>query len=284
MKNVKHFVMLALLLALATYKAPAQTITVSQSALEVVTAGAGARSFYPLDAVVISYRASTAAVVVKSAEKNTTLFDGDTSEVTITGLTTWASKLTKLATWMQDATTTTGYRYFLPKRGINYRYRSNGELTAIFDRTKETLLTTSIDSLKITGVTGASNKLTYLRGKYYLDALRDRLDVGQAATIAAGAAAGSSPTVAITAKGHSGLITVTTGSSPTTTGILATVTLPVTYPTGSFVTLTPADSDAAAHVARIFVDCAAGTFTLNLAGTALTGATEYKWTYSVTGY
>jgi len=282
---MKRIAFIASFLLLACM-AMAQTITITPTALEVVGSGAASRAFYDLDNVFIIYRASTAKVQVKELMSNNELFDGDTSEVTISGLTLWSDKETKLATWMQDATTTTGYRYFMPNRGLNYVWKNGSStLQAVDGTTKRLIWSGTADSLKNTGVTGASNILAFLRTKKFLDAFRDHIDLGETATIAAGAAAGTSPTIAITSRGTSGKITLTTGASgATTTGVLCTVTLPVTYPTGTFVTVTPANTNAAIHVARWFVSGSTATFTLNASGTALGDATQYIWNYSVTGY
>lgn len=280
MKNL--FALLFCAFALA-FTAQAQTLTIGPASVEVITSGAKTRAFYPLDATVITVL--TPVVTVKDAVSGSILFTGDTSLVTITGVTLWASKLTKLRAWMQEATTTGGTRYFIPKRGVQYLYRlSNTSISAIYARGNNLLVTTALDSLKITGVTGVSNKLAHLRSKMLMDQSRDALDVGETPTVAAGAAAGSSPTIAISGGPLCGKVTLTTGSSPTTTGILFTVTLPVTYPNACIPVVTAADSDSGSQAARWYADSAAGnTFTLNASGTALTAATQYVWFYRVGG-
>lgn len=51
-----------------------------------------------------------------------------------------------------------------------------------------------------------------------------------------------------------------------------------------FVTVTPGNTIAATHVARVFVEqLTTTTFALKAAGTALSDATAYKWNYTVTG-
>ncbi len=106
-----------------------------------------------------------------------------------------------------------------------------------------------------------------------------------APTIAAGAAAGSSPTVAVTGTDLAGLISITTGTTATT-GILATVTFNVTFGSAPrAILLTPANANAAGVAAKVFADVSSVTtahFTLD-AGVALTDATLYKWGFSVFG-
>jgi len=280
MKNLFSILLCAILLATT---AQAQTLTIDRTSVEVITSGAKTRAFYPLDETYLTYKAPT--LTVYEARSGSILFQGDTSLVTITGVTLWSAKQTKLAAWMQRATTTTGFTYYLPKRGVNYLYRtSDNSATAIYAATKTTLLKTHLDSVTVTGVTGVSNKLAWLRGRALMDGIRYVRDQGETPTIAAGAAAGTSPTIAIAGGSYAGKITLTTGSSPTTTGVLCTVTLPVTFPTGTIVTITAADADSGAHVARWFVASTTSTFTLNASGTALSAATEYIFNYQVSGY
>lgn len=280
MKNLFASIFCALLLASA---AQAQTLTLDRTAVEVITAGAKTRAFYPLDECYMSYKAPT--LTVYDVRTASILFQGDTSLVTITGVTLWSAKLAKLNSWMLKATTTTGYTWYLPKRGLNYLYRtSDNSATVISQSTKNTLLKTHVDSIYVTGVSGVSNKLAWLRSRAQMDQIRYLRDIGETPTIAAGAAAGTSPTVAIGGGTLAGRITLTTGSSPTTTGVLCTVTLPVTFPTGTIVNITAADSDSGAHIARIFVDSTTSAFTLNASGTALSASTQYIINYSVAGY
>lgn len=276
---MKHLFSIILLFC-ASLAASAQTITLTNTALEVVTSGASSRTFYDLDQVYYSYKAGK--VTVMESTTGSTLFSGDTSEVTISGINTWANKLAKLNVWYQDATHTNGYRYFLPRAGVAYRYRTSTNLITIFDAArKNVLLETSIDSVKISGVTGAANKLTYLRAKAFLEKFRQRQDVGEAATIAAGPAAGTSPTVAILSQGSSGRITVTPGSSTTTNAVICTVTLPVTYPNGTFITLT----DGATNSNAVYAVGSAGSFTVNSKGSAITASgSAHIWYYHVVGY
>ncbi len=106
-----------------------------------------------------------------------------------------------------------------------------------------------------------------------------------APTIAAGAAAGSSPTVAVTGTDLAGLISVTTGTTATT-GILATISFNVAFGSAPrAIQLTPANANAAAVAAKVFADISSVTtvhFTVD-AGVALTDATLYKWGFAVFG-
>ncbi len=281
MKNI--FYALTLMLALFQVAASAQTVTLTPSALEIVAPSANARTFYAIDEVYLIYQASTAKLEIKETGTNTRLWYGDTSSVTISGSSIWSSKLTKFALWFQDATTTNGYRFFFPHDEVGYRYRSsNGVLTVFDEDTKSIIYAQSIDSVKISGVTGASNKLAYLRGKKFL---RDyyNMKVGDVPTAVVGAAAGSGATVTIAGNATCGTITLTPAGTPTTTGVLCTVTLPVTYPNKAIVSITQYDPDSGANATRWFADSTAGAFTLNASGTAL-ATTAYIFSYQVSGY
>jgi hypothetical protein len=103
---------------------------------------------------------------------------------------------------------------------------------------------------------------------------------GATPSIAAGAAACTSPTVSLSGDDTTGLITVTTGTGCTSAGILATLTFANTFGAAPHVTLTPATAPA---VAQGYVDAAtlSGTsFNLD-AATAPLSSTTYKWEYQV---
>lgn len=280
---MKKTLFLSIVLCLAATFAQAQTAAITPSSVEIITASAATRSFYDLDAVFIRYKAAT--VEIYDAAKGTRLFSGDTSEVTITNATHWGAKAARLTELYQHVTNTSGYRYWIPKRSVNFVYKgSTTAVKIVNDVTKNLILDTPIDSVKISGVTGASSLLTYLRGKYFLEGERDRLSIGQTPTIAAGAAAGSSPTIAIAGTATDFKVTLTTGTTATNSGVLATVTLPVTYPTGVIATVTNGDSDSAAHTVRVFTSTTTSTVVLNATATALSDATQYVWYVHVAGY
>lgn len=104
-------------------------------------------------------------------------------------------------------------------------------------------------------------------------------------TIAAGAAAGSGPTVAASGTDLAGTVSVTTGTAPTT-GILATVTFNVAFASAPrAIHLTPANSVSAGVAADVFANVSNITtahFTVD-AATALTLSTAYQWYYLIVG-
>ncbi|MDE1971427.1 MAG: hypothetical protein KGI50_07680 [Patescibacteria group bacterium] len=103
--------------------------------------------------------------------------------------------------------------------------------------------------------------------------------------IAAGTGAGTSPTVSIVGSDVAGLITVTTGSLPATSAVIATVTFGSAYKTNSFPDLVPANAATQALVAsaQAYPVGSTANFTLNTGSTGLAATTTYKWYYQVSG-
>lgn len=106
-----------------------------------------------------------------------------------------------------------------------------------------------------------------------------------APTIAAGAGAGTSPTIAISGSDNAGYISLTAGSTPTASATIATITYGSAFKSNSFVTLTPANAatQALAAAAQAFPSGSTTAFTISTGATGLTGAGVYKWYYQVSG-
>ncbi len=112
---------------------------------------------------------------------------------------------------------------------------------------------------------------------------------GSSATpaIAAGAGAGTSPTVVVAGSDMGGYITITTGTLPTLSAIVATITFNVAYTSAPrLINLTPANDNAAllSGASMVFVDqggVTTTTFAITAGATALIAATVYKFYYSV---
>lgn len=108
-----------------------------------------------------------------------------------------------------------------------------------------------------------------------------------APTIAAGAGAGTGPTVTVTGTDLGGYITVTTGTLPTLSAVVATITFNTAYTTAPrVVQITPAGPNAAllSGVNMVYVDqsnITTTTFPLTAGTTALTATTTYKWYYTI---
>jgi hypothetical protein len=104
-------------------------------------------------------------------------------------------------------------------------------------------------------------------------------------TIAAGAAAGSGPTVSISGTDRRGLATITTGTA-TTTGTLVTITFSATLASApKSITLTPANAATATLIADFYASSSNVTtahFTID-AATAATISTTYLLWYRVDG-
>lgn len=82
-----------------------------------------------------------------------------------------------------------------------------------------------------------------------------------------------------------GQIAVTTGSSPTASATIFTVTFSAVWPTASFCGVWAADANTAAIVSHYYVSTNNPvSFALVNTGSALTGATTYTWSYNCRGY
>jgi hypothetical protein len=103
--------------------------------------------------------------------------------------------------------------------------------------------------------------------------------------IAAGTGAGTGPTVSvIRASDLAGTVSVLTGTTPTASAVVATITFNATYVTTPTVILTPANAAAAAltGTSQVFaVGASATTFTITAGSAALAATTTYLWSYMV---
>jgi hypothetical protein len=263
-----------------SFSAQATSITINPYSVEVLTKTN--RDLYQLQEMLIIYRSSTDAFEVQMAETRSKIWGGDVDSVTISGASTTAAKLAYLRTLMLEATTTGGYRVFIGRNSIEYYYNtSTSRLDLKYAKNKQPLWFGSVDSLQ-SGPSGASGKLAFLRLINRWRA-QDCLPTTSVATIAAGAAAGTSPTVSVTGDAFSGSISVTTGTTATT-GTLATVTLKITAPTGTRISIDPANSNACLHVARWYAAGTTTTLVITVPTTALSDATAYIWNYNVVPY
>lgn len=105
-------------------------------------------------------------------------------------------------------------------------------------------------------------------------------------TSSAGTGAGTSPTITVTGSELSGTIQVLTGTSPSASATIVTITIPTAVQgTNNGVVISPANATTAnlAVANNVFAAMASTTtFTLTSTG-ALTGATTYKWNYALIG-
>lgn len=274
-----------MLFALCGLFAQAQTVAITSTAVELISPNAVTRTFYDLDDLFLAYK-SGKVYIYDIENPSTTIFSGDTSEVTVAGALIWSAKATKLALWYQSCTHTNGYRYFMPRREISYLYRgATSAVRFLNDDNKRTLLETHIDSVSVSGVSGASAKLTWLRNQAFLEGNRNSRGLPEAPTIAAGAAAGTSPTITLTQKtGNDFLVTLVTGTSTTSTGVLFTITLPNTYSAAGIPFVSASDTNSAASIANVFATATTTTYVLNVRGTALTaGGTTYVFACHYSG-
>ena len=102
-----------------------------------------------------------------------------------------------------------------------------------------------------------------------------------------GLGAGTSPTITLSGSDQDGLITVTTGTSPSSGADILQITTSINPPTtGPCVTLTPGNANAAAlsGTSSVYVTSSGPyTFKLVAGSTALAASTQYKWYYHMGG-
>jgi hypothetical protein len=104
-------------------------------------------------------------------------------------------------------------------------------------------------------------------------------------TIAAGAGAGTSPSVSMTGTDEKGTITVTTGTLPTGSATVATITYGYAFPNASVPILYPANAiTAALGSLMVYATGTPTTFVLTSPSAGLAAATTYKWNYHTGGY
>jgi hypothetical protein len=106
-------------------------------------------------------------------------------------------------------------------------------------------------------------------------------------TIAAGPGAGTGPTVTVTGNDRAGRISVTTGTAPSASAVVATVTFGAAFGASPrAVLLTPAGplAGALSGAGAVYLDSASttsGLFVIKVGSTGLAAATTYLWHYLV---
>jgi hypothetical protein len=105
-----------------------------------------------------------------------------------------------------------------------------------------------------------------------------------ALSIAASIGAGTSPSgLTVTGTDMSGIVSLTTGSTPSVNSVLATITYNTAYATAPIVVITPANAATASLTAgqAVWIDISTTGFTINTNTTAVVSSTGYKWNYVV---
>jgi hypothetical protein len=103
-------------------------------------------------------------------------------------------------------------------------------------------------------------------------------------SIAASTGAGTSPSaVSVTGTDMSGVVALTTGTSPSINAVLATITYNTAFSTAPVVVITPANAATASLAATqaVWVNITTTGFTINTNATAVVSSTAYKWNYVV---
>ncbi len=114
------------------------------------------------------------------------------------------------------------------------------------------------------------------------------VSAGSVPTVAAGLGAGSSPTISCSGNGVQGYVTLTTGSAPSASATVFTLTFPTVYGAAPNVFLLPANpaADAISGNGLVAADrsnITASSFAATVGSTALAASTQYQWRYLVVG-
>lgn len=105
-----------------------------------------------------------------------------------------------------------------------------------------------------------------------------------ALSITASTGAGTSPSaLSVTGTDMSGVVTLTTGTSPTMNAILATISYNSAFATAPVVVITPANAATASLTSAqaVWINIGTSNFTINTNATAINASTIYKWNYVV---
>lgn len=140
--------------------------------------------------------------------------------------------------------------------------------------------------------TGVINYLAQLRSggtdRFIVTASGHVVGNATASSIAGGTGAGTSPTVSVSGNDQAGVITVTTGTTPSgSAATVATITLGATAPNApKSILLSPANANAAAlsGTTQVWADTPTATttaWTIKSGSAALAASTTYLWSYQV---
>jgi len=229
-----------------------------------------------------------------------TLTDASTASGTVTNFAVIGTGLTTLAATNASITYTNGYGalFTQPTNGTNVTMTNKYALGLAYDATH--LFTVSLNSagaatLNATStitITPATTITGALTNSATTTTLKHLAGSTSAPSIVAGTGAGTSPTVSVSGTDISGIVNITTGTSPSgSNAIVATVTFNTAYasaPKG--VVLVPANVNAAAltNATQVFVPAngqtngtTTTTFVVESNGTALAASTAYIWTYTI---
>lgn len=119
----------------------------------------------------------------------------------------------------------------------------------------------------------------------------NKFSSGDAPSVSPSTGAGSSPSIGAVGTTDGGVLTLTTGSSPSANATIATVSFEAlsgafSFPHGCSVVLFPANRTAAGLTGAqaVFATGSAGNWTFTSGTTALAASTTYVWNYQVSGY
>lgn len=193
-----------------------------------------------------------------------------------------------------DVTVTAGGNYRIATGSFTGAATANGTLQfpssvtgPIFQRNvaSDTLAVLTIKNVSASSTGDLLDVIDQTTNKFSVKISGQVVNGGATPGIAGGTGAGSSPTITIAGVNSGGLISVTTGATPATSGVIATVTYSAAFPNGSYVVLYPANAATAllSGTSMVFTTGSTSTFTITAGTVALTTLTAYAWNYQVVG-
>ncbi len=107
--------------------------------------------------------------------------------------------------------------------------------------------------------------------------------IGGTPVATVGVGAGTGGTLSLVGVDHFGLISVNTGSSGASAGIVVTLTWSTPFANQASCTITPANGTTAGTVADIYVVSAINNWSI-VTTSGLSTSTSYQWNYICNGY
>jgi hypothetical protein len=177
---------------------------------------------------------------------------------------------------------------------IQQTYNQSGTVNSydlLIDR-KETAVPSTIQRLIDAGTnSGTLGTLSTHTTKFYVSNIgnvgiyRPLVSNGSTPSNSLGTGAGTSPTASITGNDISGYVTINTGTSPTASGDIITITFATALTnTPTSIQLTPANEAAATELTKFYADqssASSSSFKIKNTSSALTGSTTYKFYYTI---
>lgn len=236
---------------------------------------------YPTNDLYFTHNTTTGTFQAKEVNSNNLVYSANISTVEVDTFSTADGISEALASSTHFRATISNLRYFFPKNRVSIRQRypyvevwpANGVARApIFSGQADDLSVGSEDyNAKINSTDFLITNIDY----------NDDLQM----TAVAGDSLGSGGGVSITGNMITGQITINSGTGSKTTGPLAVISVPVSFPNSFNLFLQEANASAAIYRPRLYVPGSEGkTVTIEASGTALPNSTLLVYRYFIVGY